>query len=320
MFGQVEVVTIGETMLMLTPPRFHLIENCENFRVMIGGSEANVAIGLQRLGVRSGWISKVVDNALGRRIVNEIRGYGVDVSRVVWTDKGRVGLFFVEFGVEPRPSKTIYDRAGSAVTTLKPEEVDWEYVKQAKILHQTGITPALSEVCEKLTLKAAEKAREMGLKNSFDVNYRSLLWKPEEMRKTLSRILPYVDVLISTLRDAHLLIEDEPSPEDTAARLKKEYGSEVVVITLGEKGSLALSDRVYHGRSYRLKEVNRLGTGDAFDAGFIYGYLKGSVQVGLEYAAAMAALKFTVPQNIPLITREDVENLIGGVQERDIRR
>lgn len=318
--SRVEVVTIGETMLMLTPPPFHLIENCENFRVMIGGSEANVAIGLERLGMRSGWISKMVDNSLGRRIVNEIRGYGVDVSRVVWTSEGRVGLFFVEFGVKPRPSKTIYDRSGSAVTTLKPEEVDWEYVKQARVLHQTGITPALSRTCEKLTLKAAEKAREMGVKNSFDVNYRSLLWKPEEMRKTLSRILPYVDILISTLKDAYILTEDKLPPEETAAKLKKDYGSEVVVITLGEKGSLAINDKVYYGRSYRLREVNRLGTGDAFDAGFIYGYLKGGVQNGLDYAAAMAALKFTVPQNIPLISKEDVENLIRGVHEKDIRR
>ncbi|MCD6530120.1 sugar kinase [Candidatus Bathyarchaeota archaeon] len=320
MSDQVEAVTIGETMLMLTPPRFHLIENCEGFRVMIGGSEANVAIGLRRLGMKSGWISKVVDNSLGRRIVNEIRGYGVDVSRVVWTDEGRVGLFFVEFGVEPRPSKTIYDRAGSAVATLKPEEVDWDYVRQAKVLHQTGITPALSRVCEELTVKAAETARELGVKNSFDVNYRSLLWKPEDMRKTLSRILPYVDILISTLRDACLLVGEDLSPEDTAAELKREYGSEVVVITLGDKGSLALSDKVYYGRIYRLREVNRLGTGDAFDAGFIYGYLKGGVRRGLEYAAAMAALKFTIPQNIPLIDREDVENLISGVHEKDIRR
>ena len=319
MSSQVEVVTIGETMLMLAPPPPQLMENCENFMVMIGGSEANVAIGLQRLGVKSGWISKLVDNALGRKIVNTIRGYGVDVSRVVWTENGRIGLFFVEFGVEPRPLKTIYDRIGSAITTLEEGEIDWEYIKQAKILHQTGITPALSPCCRDLTITAAKRAKEMELKNSFDVNYRSLLWKPEEAKKTLDDILPYVDILISTLKDAHMLLGDELPPEETAIKLRREYGSEVVVITLGEKGSLARSTETYYGRSYRLKEVNRLGTGDAFDAGFIYGYLRGGVQAGLDYAGAMAALKFTVPQNIPIINKEDVEKLMRGVKEKVYR-
>lgn len=319
MSSQVEVVTIGETMLMLAPPPPQLMEHCENFMVMIGGSEANVAIGLQRLGMKSGWISKLVNNALGRKIVNAIRGYGVDVSRVVWTENGRIGLFFVEFGVEPRPLKTIYDRIGSAITTLKEEEVDWEYIREAKILHQTGITPALSPCCRNLTITAAKRAKEMGLKNSFDVNYRSLLWKPEEAKKTLDDILPYVDILISTLKDAHMLLGDELPPEETAIKLRREYGSEVVVITLGEKGSLARSIKSYYGRSYRLKEVNRLGTGDAFDAGFIYGYLRGGVQAGLDYAGAMAALKFTIPQNAPIINKEDVEKLMRGIKKKVYR-
>lgn len=319
MNSRIEVVTIGETMLMLAPPPFQLLEHCENFMIMIGGSEANVSIGLQRLGIQSGWISKLVDNPLGRRIVNIIRGYGVDVSKVVWTEEGRIGLFFVEFGAEPRPVKTIYDRAGSAITTLEPKEINWQYVKQAKILHQTGITPALSSSSRNLTVKAVEKAREMGLKNSFDVNYRSLLWTPEEARKTLNQILHYVDILITKLEDAHLILGEEIPPEATAIKMKKEYGNDIVVVTLGEKGSLARSTKTYHGKSYLLKEVNPLGTGDAFDAGFIYGYLKGGVRTGLDYAGAMAALKFTIPQNIPIVVKEDVENLIKGMKEK-IRR
>ena len=313
---RLEVVTIGETMLMFAPPPFHRIEYADNFMAMIGGAEANVAIGLQRLGIRSGWISKLVDNPLGRKILNTIRGYGVDVSRVVLTRKGRVGLFFVEFGAEPRLLKTIYDREGSAMTTLEPAEIDWEYVGQAKVLHQTGITPALSACCRNLTLKAAEKAREMGLKNSFDINYRSLLWTPDEARHTLNAILPNVDILISTLKDAHLMLEDELAPEAAAVKMRKEYGCEVVVITLGPEGSIARSDRTYRGKAYHSTEVNRLGAGDAFAAGFLYGYLKKSVQAGLEYGGAMAALKFTVPVNVPIIEKEDVRNLLKGVKER----
>jgi len=319
MDGNPEAVTIGETMLMFAPPPFHRIEYANVFMAMIGGAEANVAIGLQRLGMESGWISKLVDNPLGRKILNTIRGYGVDVSRVVLTKKGRIGIFFVEFGAEPRPLKTIYDREGSAITTLEPSEIDWEYVGRAKLLHQTGITPALSSCCRNLTLKAAEKAKEMGLKNSFDINYRSLLWKPDEARRTLSIILSNVDILISTLKDANMMLEDELSPEEAAAKMRKEYGCEVVVITLGAEGSIARSNRTYRGRAYHSTEVNRLGAGDAFAAGFLYGYLKKGVQAGLEYGGAMAALKFTVPVNVPVLDKEEIHDLLKGVKEGVIR-
>jgi len=314
-----EAITIGETMLMFAPPPFHRIEYADIFRAMIGGAEANVAIGLQRLGIDSGWISKLVDNPLGRKILNTIRGYGVDVSRVVFTPKGRIGIFFVEFGVEPRPLRTIYDREGSAITTLKPTEIDWEYIGRAKLIHQTGITPALSSCCRNLTLKAAEKAKEMGLKNSFDINYRSLLWKPDEARHTLDAILSNVDILISTLEDANLMLEDKMSPEAAVAKMQKEYGCEVVVITLGAEGSVARSNKIYRGKPYPSTEINRLGAGDAFAAGFLYGYLKKGVQAGLEYGGAMAALKFTVPLNVPVIDKEDVHDLLKGVKEEVIR-
>lgn len=319
MDGQPEVITIGETMLMFSPPQYHRIEYADIFMAMIGGAEANVAIGLQRLGMNSGWISKLVDNPLGRKILNTIRSYGVDVSRVVLTKKGRIGIFFVEFGAEPRPLRTIYDRKGSAITTLEPREIDWEYVGRAKMLHQTGITPALSSCCRDLTIKAVKKAKEMGLKNSFDINYRSLLWKPDEARCILDTILPNVDILISTLDDASLMLEDKLPPEAAATKMQREYGCEVVVITLRMEGSIAKSDKIYHGRSYHSTEVNRLGAGDAFVAGFLYGYLRRGLQAGLEYGGAMAALKFTVPLNIPIIDKEEIHGLLKGLNEGVVR-
>jgi 2-dehydro-3-deoxygluconokinase len=309
---KVEAISIGETMLMFAPPPFQLIRNSDTFVTMLGGAETNFSIGLQRLGMSSGWISKLVDNPLGRKILDTMRGYGVDVSRVVLTKEGRVGLFFVEFGAEPRPLRTFYDRAGAAINTLKPEEIEWEYLGQAKILHQTGITPALSSCCRKLTINAAERARELGVKNSFDVNYRSLLWKPREAKRVLEDVLPNIDVMFSTWDDANLLLDDELSPEEAAVKLKKEYGSEVVVITLGARGSIARSRKTFRGRTFPVKEVNPLGAGDAFDAGFIYGYLRRGVQAGLDYGSAMAALKFTLPVNIPVIEKEDVESLLRG--------
>ena len=317
----VEVVCIGETMLMFAPPRYELIECSEFFRTYNGGAESNVAIGLERLGVHTSWISKVTSNALGRKVVNEIRGYCVDTSRVIWTEEGRVGLFFVEFGPQPRPSTTIYDRAGSAFSALKAEELDWQFISQAKILHLTGITPALSETCRQTTIEIVKRAKELDLPVSFDVNYRAMLWEKERAKKTFDEILPYVNIIIATQPDAIMLLGREENPRKMLQELKAKYSCDIVALTLSSEGSMAFDgDEFYKGKSYPIEEqVNRLGAGDAFDAGLLYGYLNFDLQTGLYYGGAMAALKHTVPQNIPILNKEDIERLIQG-KETDILR
>jgi 2-dehydro-3-deoxygluconokinase len=301
---------------MFAPPRYELIEASEFFRTYNGGAESNVAIGLERLGVHTSWISKVPNNALGRKVVNEIRGYGVDTSRVIWTAEGRTGLFFVEFGVQPRPSTTIYDRADSAFSTLQADELDWEFISQAQVLHLTGITPALSEACRQTTIDMVKRAPALDLLVSFDVNYRALLWGKEEAKRTFDDILPQVNIIIATQPDAILLLGKEGSPRDMLRQLKAQYQCDIVVLTLGSEGSMAFDGNdFYEGFAYPIEEqVNRLGAGDAFDAGLLYGYLKADLQTGLSYGGAMAALKHTAPQNIPLLNREDIERLIGGKQ------
>jgi len=317
----VEVVCIGETMLMFAPSRYELIECSDIFRTYNGGAESNVAIGLERLGVHTSWISKVTSNALSRKIVNEIRGYGVDTSRVIWTEEGRVGLFFVEFGAQPRPSTTIYDRAGSAFSDLRTEELDWQFISQAKVLHLTGITPALSETCHQTTIEIVKKAQELNLLVSFDVNYRAMLWEKERARKTFDEILPNVNIIIATKPDAVVLLGREGSPREMLQELKDKYECDIVALTLSSEGSIAFDgDEFYEGKAYSLEEqVNRLGAGYAFDAGLLYGYLKFDLQTGLYYGGAMAALKHTVPQNIPVLNKEDIERLIHG-KKTDILR
>ena len=311
----IEVVCIGETMLMLSPPRYELIEHCDTFRAYNGGAESNVAIGLERLGVHAAWISKLPRNVLGRKVVNVIRAYGVDTSRVIWTEEGRVGLFFVEFGAQPRPHATVYDRANSAAATLEVEELDWTFISQAKLLHLTGITPALSETCRRTTIKAAERARASGMQVSFDVNYRSLLWTQEEARAAFCEILPHINILIATQADAALLLEGDVEPHQALQGLRRQYGCDIVVITLGPQGSIAFDGKeFYRGAGYPLQEVNRLGAGDAFAAGLIYGCLRSDLQKGLDYGGAMAAPKHSVPQNIPLLNKEDIERLIAGTR------
>jgi 2-dehydro-3-deoxygluconokinase len=311
--GGPQVICIGETMLMLAPPPHELVEYCDHFVALNGGAESNVAIGLERLGIHAGWIGKLPRNALGRKIVNEIRSFGVDVSSVVWTERGRVGTFFVEWGAPPRPLATIYDRTGSAATTLAAEDLDWNHVRRARWLVLTGITPALSPICRRSTPAIARRARQLGVKVAFDINYRSLLWTADELRESCREILPHVSLLVGTESDMGMLVEGSSSREKVLQTLMGEYDLEAAVMTLGGEGCLAYDGSAFHrAPAHPAQIVNRLGAGDAFVAGLLYGYLLHDLPTALVYGMAMAVLKLTIPQNIPLVVREDVERLVNG--------
>jgi len=315
-----QVVSLGDTMLMFAPPRYELLEYCLEFRVLNGGSESNVAIGLERLGMRAAWIGKLPRHALGRKVVNEIRSFGVDTSAVVWTDTGRLGTFFVEWGADPRPLATIYDRANCAMGTLCEDELDWEFIQGAKWLHLTGITPALSDGCRECIPAVARRARSLGMKVSFDVNYRSLLWSTDEARQTLTTILPHVNLLVATEEDAALLLGDSCDRQKALRRLHGTYGLDAAVMTCGDRGSLGFDgESIYRSEGHKLQPVNRLGAGDAFMAGLLFAYIQDGLQTGLYYGSAMAALKMTIPQNTPMVNREDVERLLSGRKIRLIR-
>jgi len=307
-------------MLMFAPSAGELIEHSAQFTAYIGGSEANVAIGLERLGLHTGWIGKLPRNALADKIVNGIRAQGVDTSACIWTDEGRVGIFFVEWGAHPRPLRTIYDRAGSASSTLTDDDLDWDYIARADWLHLTGITPALSETCRNSTPLIVARARERGCRVSFDVNYRSLLWSVDAARAACQEILPHVNLLIATEADAAMLLGGQMARDALLQSLFDTYGPEAVVITCGADGSLAYDGRrVYRTPAHKVRAVNRLGAGDAFAAGLLYGVLTSGLAAGLDYGAAMAALKMTLGQNMPLINPEDVKSLLSGHKRGLIR-
>ena len=308
---EARVVCIGETMLMLAPPPYETIEYCNHFVAFHGGAESNIAIGLERLGIHAGWIGKLPRNALGRKIVNELRSFGVDTSAVVWSEHGRVGTFFVEWGASPRPLKTIYDRAHSAATTLSFEDLDWEYIARADWIALTGITPALSDTCRRAVLTVARRAREAGVRVVFDVNYRALLWSPEEARSVCEEILPWVNLLVTTEEDAARLFGAQESRQETLRAIRRRFSVEAVIMTLGGEGSMACDGQAfYQAAGHVVQMVNRLGAGDAFVAGLMYGTMQWGLQEGLRYGNAMSALKITIPQNIPLINKEDVERLV----------
>ncbi|NJE26131.1 sugar kinase [Thermococcus sp. MV5] len=306
------VVAFGETMIRLSTKNFERIEQAKELAIGIGGTESNFAIAFARLGGKATWISKLTNNPLGRFIVNKIREHGVDVSHVIWTNEDRVGLYFIEFGKKPRPTQVIYDRKNSAIANINPNEVNWEILKDYDAFHTTGITVALSGKCKKAVEIGISKAKEFGTRVSFDVNYRSKLWSPEEAFKVLDPILKNVDILVVTKDDARNVLKVQGSYEEMIVQLNDRYNPEVVVLTLGSEGAIAFKNgEIYKAEPYEIEVVDRIGAGDAFDAGFVYEYLcTGDVQKALEIGMAMAAFAHTIPGDAMFVTREEVEFII----------
>ncbi len=314
------VVTIGETMIMFAPPRDHLLERSTQYTSYVAGAEANVAIGLERLGIHSGWIGRLPDNPVARNLVREIRSHGVDTDAAIFAPAGRLGVLYFEFASPPRPPRLVYDRSGSAATMLQPDDLDWDYISAAEWLHLTGITPALSETCRSATAAILTRAKRRGLSVSFDINYRQLLWDRPTAQAALSALLPLVDLLIGTEADIEMLAGGSGNRRDTLVRLYDRYQLEAVVMTLGTDGAIAYDGSSAHSvTGHRATVVNRLGAGDAFAAGLLYGRITSGLTAGLEYGSAMAALKLTIPDNVPLVSKADVDNLISGASPDLIR-
>jgi 2-dehydro-3-deoxygluconokinase len=307
-----DVITIGETMLRLSAPAGVALEQSPHLLVHVAGAESNVAVALSRMGTSTGWISRLVENPLGRRIYNEIRAQGVDVSRVLWTKEERVGTYFVELGRAPRPGRIVYDRARSAMAAIDPDEVDWSYVRQGRIVHLTGITPALSASCLRLVRRALEEVRAGGQTISFDVNYRSRLWGAAEAAVTLSPLLQRVGILICTAADAHRLFAIGGAAVEVAQALQERFGTAIAVVTSGVHLAAADRGQTYQREGFAVEALDRIGAGDAFAAGFIHGYLTAGVEQGLAYGAALAALKHTFYGDTAWVSEEDVQALLRG--------
>lgn len=340
-----DVVTFGEAMIRLSPPHFDRLEQANSLEVRVGGGELNVAVGVSRLGLRSTWVSRLPKNALGKLMENRVRQAGVDTSNLVWSGDGRMGLYFLEFGAAPRASSVLYDRAHSAISAVKPGEINWPKVFQgAKWFHTSGITPALSDSAAAATLEALKAAKQAGLTVSYDLNYRGKLWTPDKAQAVQEPMMEFVDVLMTTEEDTKVVFKIAASGrtdekgfaevsgetyKDVARQLHEKFKFKAVAVTLRENPlvwrntwtAIAYAEgKYYDDVKYELEIVDRLGGGDSFSAGFIYGCLtKKSYADAVRYGNAFSALKHSIPGDFNWATLQEVENLLKGASLRVAR-
>ena len=318
-----DLVTFGETMIRLSPPGHRRLEQAITFDVNVGGSELNTAVAAERLGIRTAYVTRLTDNSLGRMIENKAREHGVHTSHIVWTNKDRIGLYFVEFGASPRANSVLYDRRDSAIANIKPGEVDWKSVFEgAKIFHTSGITPALSQPAAESTHEAVKKAKEMGLKVSIDLNYRARLWSQDKAREVMTELMEYTDILITTEEDTKRVFGiKKDSYEEVARTLAGQFSLDAVAITLRETPSVwrnkwtaiaYANGEIYTAPVFDIEVVDRVGAGDSFSGGFLYGYLEEGAATGVRYGVAISALKQTNPGDLVWATREEVERILDG--------
>ncbi|MER3397280.1 MAG: sugar kinase [Chloroflexota bacterium] len=269
-----DVITLGETMVLFAPLEAGPLRYARRFEMRLGGAESNFAVGVVRLGFSAGWVSRLGDDEFGRFIYTQLRGEGVDVSRVRFDPEAPTGVFFKELG-RPGGTRVYYYRRGSAASRLSPADLDEDYFAGARWLHLTGITPALSESCRAAVEVALNLARRHGLKVSFDPNLRLKLWPLELARRVLVPLMGRADVVLGGHEELCLLLE-KTTPEAAAEALLA-AGVGIVAVKLGGEGALVMTadfrDRVPAFPVDRV--VDPVGAGDAFDAGFVAGLLLG---------------------------------------------
>lgn len=320
-----DVITFGETMIRLSPPGHLRLEQTSTLNMSVGGAELNVAAGVARLGLKSAWVSRLPSNPLGRMIANKAREFGVDVSHILWAGDERVGLYFVEYGAEPRPTQVHYDRKESAFAHIQPGMLDWKAILQGVcLLHVGGIMPALSPTAWEVQKEAMLAAHEAGCLVSYDVNYRAALWSVEEARARQLPLMDCVDILITSLPDQPDITElvsglKGDNPMDVARRVAEKFAFKAILVTMrkslsAQRGfltSLAFANgELYTDRHYEITTIDPLGGGDAYVAGFLTGYLEGDVEHAVRLGNAFSALKQTSPTDFPWPTRAEAEDLI----------
>lgn len=315
-----DVSTVGEVMLRLSVPAGKRLETATQFDVNPGGAESNVVSLLARLGWRTSWAGALPASPLGRLVAGSLRGAGVAVDNVVWSATGRMGAYFVEFATPPRPIQVFYDRANSCAANLTPDQVSWPDLLSTRLLHLTGITPALSSNCTQVVLEALDRAHRAGIPVSFDVNYRQALWEVGQAAAELLPMLQGIDLLFCAKRDASELFACVGRPETMLRDLAGLTQAKTVVLTLGDEGVIAWNGVDYvRVAAVPVVNIDRLGAGDALAAGVIHGWLQGDLNKGLRYGATLASLALSQHGDMVVTTASELESLLADSQSTVIR-
>ena len=306
-----DLVTLGETLLRLSPPGMLRFDQTRSFEAGIGGSELNVGCVLARLGRRVAWVSRLPTGPLGRIIDGEARRHGVDTSHVKWIDDARQGLMFFEAGPAPRNARVIYDRKNSAAAGMTLGDADWEALVAASTrVHLSGITPALSASCRELVVAVAALAGAAKTPLSYDLNHRATLTTEADVRATLDAVAPHLELFIVAERDAQTVLGFGESGARLAEAIAARYGTRLVALTRppgSDTGDLLLADRILReAPRYPVEIVDRIGAGDSFVAGILYGLLDGDLDLAIRLGAYLGALALATPGDINFLGAEDL--------------
>jgi 2-dehydro-3-deoxygluconokinase len=338
-------ITFGEIMLRLKPPHGERFFQSPLLEATFGGGEANVAVGLARFGLNVAYVSVIPKNAIGDACIGELRRQGVDTSLII--RKGnRLGIYFLENGANQRPSMVIYDRSYSAIAEARPDDIDWDKVfNGASWFHITGITPAISLSASELSLEAVKKAREKGITISCDLNFRGNLWKyGKSAPEVMGELVKYVDIALGNEEDCQKSLGVKVEIDVESGKLQIPQYQELtdkvlslypnlqkIAITLRESHSAdhngwsaVLNNRKEFliSKKYEIHNiVDRVGGGDAFAAGLIYGFNNlESDREALEFAVAASCLMHSIPGDLPLLSIEEVNSLAGGAASGRVQR
>lgn len=338
-----KVITFGEIMLRLAPEGYYRFIQADSFGATYGGGESNVAVSLAHYGFDAEYVTKLPKHEIGQAAVNSLRKYGVLTSHIA-RGGNRVGIYFLEKGASQRPSKVIYDRAGSSIATASSSDFNWkEIFDGAEWFHFTGITPALNDTVADICLEACKAAKEAGVTISCDLNYRNKLWSKEKAGKVMGELCHYVDVCIANEEDASDVFGIQASNTDITAgtvnqegykevakQLSDRFGFSKVAITLRE--SLSANDNnwsamlydgtnYYFSKKYKMHIVDRVGGGDSFGAGLICAFLNHNTpQDSIEFAVAASCLKHSIEGDFNLVSIEEVKNLANGDASGRVQR
>ncbi|MBN9374592.1 MAG: sugar kinase [Cellulomonas sp.] len=344
MSGAGVFVGFGDLLMRLEPPASQRVVQSSEFRVGFTGAEANAAVLLANLGVPTRVASKVPASPVGQACVNFLRRYGVDTSTIVRGGE-RLGIFFVETGAAQRASTVIYDRAHSSFATSAAEDYDWATILDgARWLHFSGTAPALGESVRGALREGLQTARERGITVSCDLNYRARMWSPAQAHDEMTRLAPLIDVLFGNEEDAATVFGIRAEGSDVtkgelpvesyqkvAERLMDTFGFGVVATSLRSSvsashnrwaGMMSSRDGHFVSRTYDITPiVDRVGGGDSFAGGLIFGLMRDDApQDCVEFAAAASCLKHSIPGDLDLVSEDEVRALVGGDGSGRVRR